>query len=358
MREGNDVTASPAPGVASAATAQRCPASVDELEELLSRPSAALVDDLAQVDGDLLVLGVGGKMGPTLARLAQRATPGRRVVGVARFTDPSVRERLERWGIETIAADLLDRGALAALPALPNIVYAAGHKFGAAGNLPLTWAMNTGVPAAVAEIFCRSRIVAFSTGNVYPLTAADGSGATEATPPAPVGEYAQSCLGRERMFEYHSQRHATPGRLLRLNYAIDLRYGVLLDIGSKVLRGQPVDVTMGHVNVIWQGDANAQALRCLRHCTTPTAPLNCAGPEVLSVRWLAEAFGRRLDRPVTITGREAPTALLSDAAPAWSLFGAPSVAPAQMIDWVADWLQSGRPTYDKPTKFEVRDGSF
>ena len=332
--------------------------SVDALEEFMSRPTQALVDDLAQVDGDLMILGVGGKMGPTLARLAKRAAPAKRVIGVARFTDPEVRERMENWGVETITADLLEREAVEALPAVPNIVFGAGRKFGASGDLPLTWAMNALVPARVAERFGDSRIVAFSTGNVYPLMPTDGPGASEATPVGPIGEYAQSCVGRERMFEYFSAKMRTPGRIFRLNYAIDLRYGVLLDIASRVRRREPVNVGMGHVNVIWQGDANSQVLRCLRHCTTPTTPINCTGPETLSVRWLAQQFGERLGVPVRIEGVEAPTALLSDTARSRELLGPPVVPLASMLDWVADWISRDGLTYDKPTKFEVRDGGF
>ena len=333
-------------------------ASVAELDDFLTLPSRALVDDLAAVDGDIAILGVGGKMGPTLARLAKRAAPTRRVIGVARFSDPAVRRQLEENGVETIACDLMDRAALEALPRLPNIIFAAGHKFGSSGNPALTWAMNTHVPALVADTFRASRIVAFSSGNVYPLTTLGRSASSEATLPVPVGEYAQSCLGRERMFEHFSGIHGTPGRLFRLNYAIDMRYGVLVDIAGKVHRGDPVDVTMGHVNVIWQGDANAQVLRCLRHGTTPTTPINCTGPETLSVRSLAEALGARMGVAPKITGSEAPTALLSDTTLAASLFGYPQVPLGPMLDWVADWVRRGGASFDKPTKFEVRDGRF
>ncbi len=333
-------------------------ASTHELDEFLATPSPALIEDLGRAPGDIMILGVGGKMGPTLARLAKNAAPERRVIGVARFSDKAVQSALEAAGVETIAADLLDRAAIDALPRVPNIIFAAGHKFGATGNPGLTWAMNALVPALVAESFRAARIVAFSTGNVYPLTPVGRQAPTEATPPAPIGEYAQSCVGRERMFEYFSGKHGTPGRIVRLNYAIDMRYGVLADIAGKIKHGQPVDVTMGHVNVIWQGDANAQVLRCLAHCTTPTTPINCTGPEQLSVRWLAAELGERLGMAPQITGQEAPTALLSDTTRAAALFGYPVVPLGAMLDWVADWVAAGRASFNKPTKFEVRDGGF
>ncbi len=330
------------------------------LEDYLATPSRDLVRDLAGVDGDLMILGVGGKMGPTLARLARNALPeSRRVIAVARFSEPGVRESLQQHGIETIACDLLDREALARLPQARNIVFMAGRKFGADGNLPLTWAMNAYVPGLVAETFRQSRIVAFSTACVYPFVPVTSQGASEddeaLTPP---GEYANSCVGRERMFQHFSQLHGTPGRLFRLNYAIDLRYGVLVDVAQKVWQGQPVDVTMGHVNVIWQGDANAQALRCLAVATVPTSPLNVSGPETTSIRWLAEAFGRRFDKPATITGQEAPTAWLMNTGEAERLFGYPRVPLKQMVDWVADWIASEQRLLGKPTKFEQRDGKY
>ncbi|MEJ7687668.1 MAG: NAD-dependent epimerase/dehydratase family protein [Variovorax sp.] len=277
---------------------------------------------------------------------------------MARFSEAGVRERLEGWGIETITCDLLDRAGLEALPRVPNIIFAAGHKFGASSNQPLTWAMNTHVPALVADIFRDARIVSFSTGNIYPLTPVGRQGASESTSPAPLGEYAQSCIGRERMFEYFGAQHGTPGRLFRLNYAIDMRYGVLADIASKVHRGDTIDLAMGYVNVIWQGDANAQVLRSLRHCTVPPTPINCTGPETIPVRWLATEFARRFGVEPKLAGQEAPNALLSDTTLSSRLFGYPMVPLGAMLDWVADWVKNEGLSFNKPTKFEVRDGAF
>ena len=333
--------------------------SVAHLEEFLSQPTPELARDLASVAGDILVLGVAGKMGPTLARMAKRAAADRRVVGVARFSDMAVRTGLEQAGVETIACDLLDRSAVEALPKLPNVIYMAAMKFGASGNPALTWAMNVHVPAMVAEIFASSRIIAFSTGCVYPFVPIASGGATEDTPAGPPpGEYAWSCLGRERMLEHFSARLGTPGRLVRLNYAIDMRYGVLHDIAAKVLGGETLDLTMGHVNVIWQGDANAVALRCLAHTTAPTSPLNVTGPQTLSVRWLADEFARRFGRSARLTGSEAPTGWLNNAAHMVAEFGPPKVGIERMLDWTADWLLRGLPSHGKPTHYEVRDGRF
>jgi nucleoside-diphosphate-sugar epimerase len=331
---------------------------IGALDELLCRPSQALIDDLRTVDGDIMILGVAGKMGPTLAGLAKAAVPDRRVIGVARFSDAGVKDWLEARGIQTIHCDLLDETAIKSLPKVKNIVFMAGRKFGAEGDLSLTWAMNSHVPALVAQAFAGSRIVAFSTGCVYPFVSVNGNGSSEDMPPNPPGEYAQSCVGRERLFEYFSRKYSTPGRLFRLNYAIDMRYGVLHDIASKVLAGKPIDVSLGHVNFIWQGDASAQALRCLAHCDTPTSPINVSGHEILAVRDLAAKFGKRFGRAPVIVGKEEPTAWLTNTSQAVKLFGLPIVDTDQLISWTADWVSRSMPSLGKPTKYEVRDGRY
>ncbi|RJF77975.1 NAD-dependent epimerase/dehydratase family protein [Rhodopseudomonas palustris] len=328
------------------------------LDDLLCRPTQALIDDLAKVDGDLMVLGVAGKMGPTLAGLAKAASPNRRVIGVARFSDPASKAALEARGVETIACDLLDEAQIAKLPKSPNVVFMAGRKFGAEGDLALTWAMNAYVPAMIAQEFRQSRIVAFSTGCVYPFVPVDSGGSPEEMPPDPPGEYAQSCVGRERLLEYFSAKYQTPGRLFRLNYAIDMRYGVLYDIASKVWQGKPIDVGIGHVNFLWQGDASAQALRCLAHCTTPTTPINVSGHETLLVRDLAARFGKLFGREPVIVGEEQPTAWLTDTSQAVKLFGHAVVDTDQLVAWTADWVAREMPNIGKPTKYEVRDGRY
>ncbi len=332
---------------------------VEALEDFMTEPSPELVADLALAPGDILVLGVAGKMGPTLARMAKRAAPERRVIGVARFSDARAREALERAGIEAVPCDLLDREAMQALPRCPNVVFMAGMKFGSTGQQPLTWAMNVHVPALVAETFRQSRIVAFSTGCVYPFVPVDSGGPTEeveAVPPP--GDYAYSCLGRERMFQHFSNLYGTPGRLIRLNYAIDMRYGVLHDVALKVRNGEAIDLSMGHANVIWQGDANAAALRCLAHATAPTSPLNVTGPETISIRWLAQIFGRLFGREPVLAGTESPVGWLNNAARMNAELGYPRVPLMTMIEWTADWLQRAMPTLNKPTHYEVRDGRY
>jgi nucleoside-diphosphate-sugar epimerase len=280
------------------------------------------------------------------------------VIGVARFSEAGLRERLQADGVECIAADLLSREALARLPEAPNILFMAGRKFGSTGSEWLTWAMNAHVPALVAERFARSRIVAFSTACVYPFVATDGNGAPESVPPtAPSGEYANSCVARERLFQHFSHEHRTAGRLLRLSYAIDMRYGVLHDVAQKVLRREPIDLAMGHANIIWQGEANDWALRTLAHCTTPTSALNLSGPKV-SIREVARALGERLGIAPVLVGQEAPTAWLVDCSEAFGLFGEPRVKLEKMLDWTADWVQRGGASLGKPTHYEARDGSY
>jgi nucleoside-diphosphate-sugar epimerase len=336
--------------------------SEQQLEEVLSRPSEADKAALSELQGDLLILGVGGKMGPSLARRARRAADEagvqRRIIGVARFSAPGLREQLEESGIETVAADLLDPDQLAALPDAPNVIFMAARKFGSTGNEPLTWAMNTYLPARVAQRYAFAKIVAFSSGNLYPLVPVAHGGATESTPVDPVGEYGQSALGRERMFQYFSALHGTPVVFLRLNYAIDLRYGVLLDVGQKVFDRRPVDLKMGHANVIWQGDANSVCLRSFSLCNSPPYILNVTGPETLSVRWVAQRFGEHFGIEAIVEGAESPTALLSNAARCYRLFGYPSVSLEQMIEWLSHWIGMGAPTLSKPTHFEIRDGKF
>jgi nucleoside-diphosphate-sugar epimerase len=277
---------------------------------------------------------------------------------VARFFDKSLRDNLAADGIETVTSDLLEPGALAKLPDIPNVIFMAARKFGTTGSEDLTWAMNTFLPGLVAERYRHARIVAFSTGNVYPLRHVNEGGAVESTPVAPVSEYAQSALGRERMFEYGSRQWHTFAAILRLNYAIDLRYGVLLDIGTAVFERRPVDLRMALVNVIWQGDANSVCLRAFEHCQSPPLVLNLTGPETLSVRHLAEEFGRRFNLQPTFSSEEMPTALLSNAAKCHQLFGEPVVTVPEMLDWTAEWLSAGGSRLNKPTHFQVRDGKF
>lgn len=331
---------------------------VADLEDVMTSPSATLVDDLQKLSGDLIILGVGGKIGPTLARLAKRAATNKRVVGVARFSEKGLREKLAEWGIECIEADLLDRGQIEALPKLPNVVFMAGRKFGSTGAEDLTWAMNSHVPALVAEAFARSRIVAYSSGCVYPYVDVNSGGATEATPAVPPpGIYAYSCVAREAMFTHFSRQHGTPGRLIRLNYAIDMRYGVLFDIATRVFTSTPLDLTMGHVNVIWQGDANEFVLRALLQCTVPTSPLNVSGPPT-SVRWIAEQFGQRFGKKPVFKGVEAPDAWLVNVSEQNRLFGKPRVSVEWMMDWVADWVSRGMESLGKDTHFDSRDGTY
>ena len=334
----------------------------EELDERLSRPTPGVLQSLQKVPGDIVILGVAGKMGLTLARMARRALDELgshdKVIGVARFSNPEAETLLHNVGVETRRCDLLDCEAVLELPDAPNVLFLAGQKFGTSSGPELTWAMNTLVPSHCVQKYFASRIVTFSTGCVYPLTPIIDGGSREQDALSPPGDYANSCVGRERIFSYYSQKNNTPLAIYRLNYAIDLRYGVLLDVAQKVWHGEALDVTMGHANVIWQGDANAQALQCLEHASCPPFVVNVTGPETISLRALAHRFGELLGREPVITGAEAPTAWLSNAAKAQRLFGYPTVALDQMIEWVADWVRAGQSTLGKPTHFEEREGKF
>jgi nucleoside-diphosphate-sugar epimerase len=332
------------------------------LEELLSEPTEGVVRTMRELDGDIIVLGVAGKMGPTLARMAKKASDAagvkRRVIGASRFSSPELERRLSDWGIETIRCDLLDRSALAALPDAANVVYMAGMKFGSTGQEWRTWAMNVYLPGLVAERYRSSRIAVFSTGNVYGLCSVSRGGSCEGDELNPAGEYAMSCLGRERIFEHFSRANGTKMTILRLNYASEMRYGVLLDIAQKVHSGRPVSISMGHLNTIWQRDASAMSLESLAHASTPPNILNVTGAEILNVRKLAEEFAARFGKAVTFEGAESSDALLNDSSKAFALFGKPPIGVGQMLDWIADWVARGGTSLAKPTHFEERAGRF
>jgi nucleoside-diphosphate-sugar epimerase len=335
---------------------------VEELEDRLSEPTAADVAAMSALGGDILILGAAGKMGPSLAKLMHRSIRAagvkRRVIAAARFSTPEVRCDLGKAGIQTLTFDLLRPGVLTELPDIENVIFMAARKFGTSGSEHLTWAMNTFLPGLVAERYRSSRIVAFSTGNVYGLQPVSGGGATETTPVAPEGEYAQSALGRERMFEYGSSQWGTQVVLLRLNYAVEMRYGVLVDIASAVFDRRAIDLQMGYVNVIWQRDANSACLRSLAQCQSPPLVLNITGPEILSVRHIAEEFGKRFRIKPIFSGRESDVAILSSAVKARELFGPPSISADQLIEWTAQWITKGGPLLNKPTHYEVQDGKF
>ncbi|MBN2580915.1 MAG: NAD(P)-dependent oxidoreductase [Pirellulales bacterium] len=335
---------------------------VDQLDDLLSQPTEAALDVLSRIEGDLIVLGAGGKMGPSLAQMARRAdeTTGlkRTILGVDRYFSPETRQKLEARHIKTLQGDLLDPAFLEFLPEVPNVVFMAGMKFGSSGNQSLTWALNAYLPSLVCRKFRTARIVAFSTGNVYGLTPVDGGGSVETDPPNPCGEYAMSCLGRERMFEYFSETLDLPVALIRLNYAVEMRYGVLVDLAQKVHQEEEIDLTMGYVNVIWQGDALAAVLCALDVAASPARFLNVTGPERLRVRDVARQFGRLLGKTPRFVGAEAPEALLNNAAESYRLYGKPRVSAEQMIPWIAHWINRGQPSLGKPTHYEVRNGVF
>jgi hypothetical protein len=334
-----------------------------EIELHLSTPTSGAIDAVAVLSGNFMVLGVGGKMGTTTAVMLRRAlnAAGRKdavVTGVSRFSRAEVRSELESFGVRTLSCDLANAVQVAALPTATNVLYLAGHKFGTASTPGLAWVQNTFVPALVAQRFCESRIVVFSTGCVYPFTPVTGPGSNEHDPVAFLGEYASTCVGRERVFSYYSQQFGTPQLMYRLNYAVELRYGVLVDIANKVYHGEAVDATMGWLNCIWQGDACARAIQGLAHTASPPRILNVTGPEKLSVRALAEEFGRRFGRTPVFTGEETQTAWLADANESIKLFGPLEMPVSRMIELIASYVSQGGRLLGKPTYFEVRGGKF
>jgi len=336
--------------------------SEQQLTHLLAQPNEADIAFAGRLGGDTIVLGAGGKMGPTLAhrllRALRSADRKSRVIAVSRFQSPGAKRELEEGGIETIACDLLDPESLKALPLVENVLFLAGRKFGSAEGSEVTWAMNTVVPAQVAQHFRESRIVAFSTGNVYRFVPPEHGGCVESDVPAPVGEYAQSCLGRERIFEFFSKKFRTPCLIFRLNYAIDLRYGVLVDIARQIYQGKPVDLSVPAVNVLWQGDANSYAMRSLELCESPVRILNVTGPETIQVLHAAEFFAHRFQRELLVKGESKGLALLSDARECHTTLGYPEVSADELMEAVAAWVESGGASLNKATKFQVMDGKF
>lgn len=335
---------------------------VEQLERLLSEPSEGVVETMRRLEGDLIVLGAAGKIGPTQTIMARRASDEagvrRRVIAVSRFSDPEVQKRLEAAGVETMQCDLMDRQSLEQLPEVPNVLYMPAMKFGSTGQEGMTWALNAYLPGMVCEKFCNSRIVAYSTGNVYSLMPHDSGGSRESDTLDPKGDYAMSCVGRERIFAYFSQRFNIPVAIIRLNYAHEMRYGVMTDIAQMVHGGQPVDVTMGYFNAIWQGDCNAMTLMAFDHVAVPPQPINITGLETLAVRDVAHRFGEVMNKPVELVGTEAPDAFLSNASYSEEIFGPPRITVDRMIRWIADWQMRGGPMHGKPTHFQTRDGKF
>jgi nucleoside-diphosphate-sugar epimerase len=351
-----------APASPLAATPPASVQDVEHLEDLLSQPSPGAIETLARLDGDIMFLGVGGKMGPTMARMARWASDiagvKRRIMGASRFSESGLMDRLKSHGIDPIKCDLLDQRQLDNLPDAPNVVCMTGMKFGSTGQAALTWAMNSYVPGMICQRYRHSRIVAFSTGNIYPFCPVTQGGSREGDPPGPVGEYAMSCLGRERIMEHFCRTQKTPLAIVRLYYANELRYGVLADIARRVLAGETIDLTMGSFNAVWQGDANAQSLQAFDHVASPPFVFNLVGPEVLSVRRISEEFARIFNRPVSFAGTESHDALLGNGELGHRLFGYPRVTVGQMLLWIADWVQRGGASLAKPTHFETRDGKY
>ncbi|WP_231690784.1 NAD-dependent epimerase/dehydratase family protein [Aureliella helgolandensis] len=337
-------------------------ADVTQLEELLSRPTDALVETMQRVSGDILFLGAGGKLGPSLARMARRAADqaggNRRIIAVSRFSNQQAERGLQEFGVETVRAELLDTEALRQLPDAENVIYMAGYKFGAFGNPSLTWAMNSFLPGMAMQRFADSRVVAFSTSCVYGLSPWQSAGTVETDPLQPTDEYSMSCIGRERIIDHFSRTHGTSASLLRLNYAVEMRYGVLIDIAQAVYNERPINLTMGHFNLIWQTDANAISLQTLDHVSSPPMVINVVGPETLSVRRVAEEFGQLMGKQPRFNGTESDSCLLTSGERCHQLFGYPSVSAGKLIQWTADWIMRGGPTHDKPTGFQVRDGRY
>ncbi len=336
---------------------------VQQLDDMLSEPPDYLVQAMKRLEGDLLILGTAGKIGPTLARMAKRASQAagknRRIIGVDRFPNGDADMKpLQDWGIETLKCDMLNQAQLDSLPEVPNVMYMAGMKFGSTGQEPLTWAMNAYLPGMVSQKFRNSRIVAYSTGNVYGLCPLEKRGCKEEDQVNPLGDYAMSCLGRERIFQHFSKTLNIPVTIFRLNYAAEVRYGVLVDIAQKVWAGQEVDVAMGHFNVIWQADASAMSLACLEHAACPPKIVNSSGPEILSVREVAQQFGKLMGKSAKVVGKEQPSALLNDSSMSFKMFSLPRVTAEQLITWVAQWIMQGGSSLGKPTHFEARDGKF
>lgn len=334
----------------------------EELEEAISRPTQAVVNMMKELTGDIIFLGVSGKMGISMAHMAKRACDlagvEKRIIGVSRFSQTKNKEYLESIGIETIAGDLVDQDFIKSLSEVKNVIYLAGTKFGTQGNEPYTWVMNSFIPGLVVEKFKKSRIVALSTGCVYPLVDVNSGGSLESDQALPVGEYAQSCLGRERLFQYGSMENKTPISLIRLNYAVEMRYGVLVDIALKVKNNKPVDITMGYANVIWQGDANAFILRSLLMCESPAKILNITGLETISVKDVATKFGQLMNKEVVVTGEEDQVALLSNSSLITKEMGNPEVSLDEVMQWTADWVNTEKSVHGKPTHFEVKDGKY
>lgn len=333
-----------------------------KLEEKYAVPSRELLEDVKQIEGDIMLLGIAGKMGVSMGKLlvdALRAVgKDNKVYGVSRFSDPKAKTQVEESGVIAIACDLLNDAELFNLPEVPNVIYLAGHKFGTVGNEDFTWAMNTYLPGRVSEKFKHSKIVAFSSGNILPFVKLNQGGVDESGTPEPIGEYAQSCLGRERIFQYFSKKNQTPVLIYRLNYAVDFRYGVIMEIGKSVLQGNPIDLRTENVNVIWQGDANEIAIRSLLHCESPAKILNVTGPETLSTKWVAEEFAKLLGKTATYAYEAEGTALLNNASECHRIFGYPKVTIREIIELTAQWLQEGGEEFGKPTHFQERGGQF